>query len=136
MGSLFSSASKEEIAMALSKVKDIVNSNPLVVFSKTYCGYCTRVKQLLSQLGATYKAIELDEENSVVHSMLVLIPGDGSEMQSALAGWTGQSTVPNVFIGGKHVGGCDKVTQMHREGKLVPLLADAGAVAKRTLVVN
>ncbi|KAM7471291.1 hypothetical protein LguiA_009474 [Lonicera macranthoides] len=124
MGSLFSSASKEEIAMALSKVKDIVNSNPLVVFSKTYCGYCTRVKQLLSQLGATYKAIELDEES------------DGSEMQSALAGWTGQSTVPNVFIGGKHVGGCDKVTQMHREGKLVPLLADAGAVAKRTLVVN
>lgn len=32
---------------------------------------------------------------------------DGGEMQAALAQWTGQTTVPNVFIGGKHVGGCD-----------------------------
>lgn len=33
--------------------------------------------------------------------------GDGSDIQSALAEWTGQHTVPNVFIGGKHIGGCD-----------------------------
>lgn len=33
--------------------------------------------------------------------------GDGSEIQSALAEWTGQRTVPNVFIGGDHIGGCD-----------------------------
>lgn len=32
---------------------------------------------------------------------------DGSEIQSALAEWTGQRTVPNVFIGGNHIGGCD-----------------------------
>jgi len=32
---------------------------------------------------------------------------DGSEIQSALAEWTGQKTVPNVFIGGNHIGGCD-----------------------------
>jgi len=35
--------------------------------------------------------------------------GDGSEVQSALAEWTGQRTVPNVFIGGKHIGGCDSM---------------------------
>lgn len=33
--------------------------------------------------------------------------GDGSEVQSALYEWTKQRTVPNVFIGGKHIGGCD-----------------------------
>lgn len=33
--------------------------------------------------------------------------GDGGEIQSALKEWTGQSTVPNVFIGGKHIGGSD-----------------------------
>ena len=33
--------------------------------------------------------------------------GDGDEMQEALAEWTGQRTVPNVFIGGIHIGGCD-----------------------------
>jgi len=32
---------------------------------------------------------------------------DGSDIQGALAQWTGQRTVPNVFIGGNHIGGCD-----------------------------
>lgn len=36
--------------------------------------------------------------------------GDGSEIQAALAEWTGQRTVPNVFIGGSHIGGCDSKT--------------------------
>ncbi|KAK3033503.1 hypothetical protein RJ639_032732 [Escallonia herrerae] len=122
MGSIFSSStkSKEEIEVALAKAKQIVSSDPVVVFSKTYCGYCKRVKQLFSQLGASYKVIELDEE------------GDGSEMQVALAQWTGQSTVPNAFIGGKHVGGSDVVLEKHREGKLVPMLIDAGAIANNS----
>ncbi|XP_077244184.1 glutaredoxin-like [Tasmannia lanceolata] len=81
--------------MALSKAKDLVSSTPIVVFSKTYCGYCNRVKQLLSQLGASYKVIELDSES------------DEDAMQSALVDWTGQRTVPNVFIARKHIGGCD-----------------------------
>ncbi|KAJ7974600.1 Glutaredoxin family protein [Quillaja saponaria] len=104
--------------MALSKAKELVSSNGVVVFSKTYCPFCVNVKQLLTQLGATFKAIELDKES------------DGSEIQSALAEWTGQRTVPNVFIGGNHIGGCDTTTALHKEGKLVPLLTAAGAVAK------
>ncbi|KAH7510614.1 hypothetical protein FEM48_Zijuj05G0072500 [Ziziphus jujuba var. spinosa] len=122
MGSSLSSSKKsqEELDMALEKAKQIVNSNPVVVFSKTYCGYCKRVKQLLTQLGASYKVIELDEES------------DGSEIQSELAKWTGQSTVPNVFIGGKHIGGCDSVLEKHQAGLLVPLLTDAGAITKNS----
>lgn len=38
---------------------------------------------------------------------MYICEGDGVEIQSALAEWTGQRTVPNVFIGGKHIGGCD-----------------------------
>ncbi|KAK6913085.1 Glutaredoxin, partial [Dillenia turbinata] len=103
--------------MALSKAKDLVSANPVVVFSKSYCPYCTSVKKLLSQIGANYKIIELDVE------------GDGSEIQAALVEWTGQRTVPNVFIGGNHIGGCDSTTALHRDGKLVPLLTQARAVA-------
>lgn len=55
---------------------------------------------------------------------------DGADIQSALAEWTGQRTVPNVFIGGNHIGGCDATTALHKQGKLVPLLTEAGAVAK------
>ncbi|WCJ33819.1 Glutaredoxin family protein [Euphorbia peplus] len=53
---------------------------------------------------------------------------DGAEIQSALAEWTGQRTVPNVFNGGKHIGGCDSTTNMHKQGKLVPLVTEAGAI--------
>ncbi|EXB93590.1 hypothetical protein L484_014582 [Morus notabilis] len=109
--------SKEELKMALNKVKQIVSSHPVVVFSKTYCGYCTRVKNLLTQLGAAFKVIELDEES------------DGGDMQAALAEWTGRRTVPNVFIAGKNIGGCDSVLELHQSGQLLPLLTNAGAIA-------
>ncbi|KAJ4729259.1 Glutaredoxin family protein [Melia azedarach] len=104
--------------MALPKAKEIVSSNAVVVFSKSYCPFCVTVKDLLKQLGATFTAVELDKES------------DGSEIQSALAEWCGQRTVPNVFIGGKHIGGCDATTALHREAKLLPLLTEAGALPK------
>nr|GMC91637.1 Glutaredoxin [Ipomoea batatas] len=67
--------------MASAKAKETVASNPVVVF----------------QLGASFKAIELDIES------------DGSEIQSALAEWTGQRDCAKcLYIGGKHIGGCDK----------------------------
>ncbi|CAN7016744.1 unnamed protein product [Brassica oleracea var. botrytis] len=103
--------------MAMQKAKEIVSGNAVVVFSKSFCPYCVRVKELLQQLGAKFIAVELDKES------------DGSQVQSALAEWTGQRTVPNVFIGGKHIGGCDSVTNLHRDGKLVPMLTEAGAIA-------
>ncbi|XP_061357016.1 glutaredoxin [Gastrolobium bilobum] len=121
MGSVLSSKkSKEELEMALNKAKEIASSSPVLVFSKTYCGYCKRVKDLLTQLGATYKVVELDMES------------DGGDIQSALAEWTGRATVPNVFIGGKYIGGCDTLFEKHRAGQLVPLLNDAGAIANNS----
>ena len=48
-------------------------------------------------------------ENTVLLRPGMFNEDDGSEMQSALAQWTGQRTVPNVFIGGKHIGGCDGI---------------------------
>ncbi|CAK9161784.1 unnamed protein product [Ilex paraguariensis] len=49
--------------MALPKAKEVVSSNPGVVFSKSYCSYCVSVKKLLTELGASFKAIELDTES-------------------------------------------------------------------------
>ncbi|GMP30287.1 hypothetical protein CsSME_00005021 [Camellia sinensis var. sinensis] len=92
--------------MALPKAKELVSSNPVVVFSKSYCPFCVSVKKLLTDIGATYKAIELDAES------------DGNDMQSALLEWTGQRTVPNVFVGGNHIGGCDKQWPCTRKGSL------------------
>ncbi|XP_074310818.1 glutaredoxin-C6 [Silene latifolia] len=102
--------------MAMEKAKLTVSSNAVVVFSKSYCPYCVDVKNLLTRLGATFKAIELDSES------------DGSDIQAALAEWTKQRTVPNVFIGGKHIGGCDSTVNLNNQGKLVPMLTEAGAL--------
>lgn len=113
-----SSSNRGNSIMALEKTKEIVASNPVTVFSKTYCPYCVQVKRLLTKLGASFKAVELDTES------------DGSEVQAALFQFTGQRTVPNVFIGGKHIGGCDATVALNGKGGLVPLLAEAGAIAK------
>ncbi|KAL2641397.1 hypothetical protein R1flu_008984 [Riccia fluitans] len=102
--------------MALVKAQNLVSKNPVVVFSKSYCPYCKKVKQLLSSLGAKFTPIELDLED------------DGDEIQSALAEWTKQRTVPNVFIGGQHVGGSDAMSSKHSAGELVPLLKEASAL--------
>eukprot|EP00252_Welwitschia_mirabilis_P012576 TRINITY_DN2771_c0_g1_i1.p1 TRINITY_DN2771_c0_g1~~TRINITY_DN2771_c0_g1_i1.p1 ORF type:complete len:119 (-),score=31.16 TRINITY_DN2771_c0_g1_i1:141-497(-) len=116
LGTSKSSREQSHIGMALSKAKEIVSSDSVVVFSKTYCPYCTEVKQLLQSLGAKMKVIELDTES------------DGAEIQSALLEWSGQRTVPNVFIGGKHIGGCDATLAKHNSGQLEPLLKEAGAM--------
>ncbi|KAK9067311.1 hypothetical protein SSX86_014637 [Deinandra increscens subsp. villosa] len=106
--------------MASAKPKDLVSTNPVVIFSKSYCTYCVSVKKLLTELGSSFKTIELNLESN------------GSAMQSALYEWTGQRTVPSVFIGGKHIGGCDSTLAMHKAGKLVPLLRQAKAIAAKS----
>ena len=63
------------------------------MFSKSYCPYCKATKSLLDSQGAKYYALELDQVD------------DGSEIQAALQELTNQRTVPNVFIGRKHIGG-------------------------------
>ncbi|KAI3941200.1 hypothetical protein MKX01_029774 [Papaver californicum] len=95
--------------MALARAKEIVSSHAVVVFSKSSCPYCIQVKKLLLELGATFES-------------------DGGETQSALAQWNAHQTVPNVLIGGNYIGGCDSTTGMHKAGKLVPLLTEAGAI--------
>ena len=89
---------------------------PVVVYSKSWCPYCLRVKGLFLELGAEAKVIELDE---VI---------EGAEVQDALLSITGVRTVPQVFVGGDFVGGCDDTEAAHRAGQLVPLLDAAGAL--------
>ena len=48
--------------------------------------------------------------------------GQGPQVQAYLQEKTGQRTVPNVFIGKKHIGGSDKLAQLHEQGELVKLI--------------
>ncbi|KAJ9556874.1 hypothetical protein OSB04_011488 [Centaurea solstitialis] len=62
---------------------------------KTYCGYSKRVKQQFLKLDVSYELLELYKES------------DGNEIQSAVAEWMSYRTIPNVFITGNYIGGCD-----------------------------
>lgn len=98
------------------RVKHLIDSNTVVVFSKSYCGFCSQVKHVLHNLGVKAKILELDNES------------DGEEVQSVLYSLTQQRTVPNVFIGGEHIGGCSEVMSLRRDGSLEQKLVSAGAM--------
>ncbi|XP_022886816.1 monothiol glutaredoxin-S12, chloroplastic-like [Olea europaea var. sylvestris] len=97
-------------------VKKTVSENPVVVYSKTWCSYSSEVKYLFKSLDVELRVIELDELGS-----------EGLQLQKALEKLTGQHTVPNVFIGGRHIGGCTDTVKLHQKGELEPLLSEAGA---------
>ncbi|XP_073318029.1 monothiol glutaredoxin-S10-like [Primulina huaijiensis] len=92
-------------------VRKTIGENPVVVYSKTWCSYSSEVKSLFKRLGVDPLVVELDK-----------LGPQGPQLQKTLERLTGQHTVPNVFIGGKHIGGCTDTVKLHRKGELKPLL--------------
>ena len=92
-------------------VKAEIASADVVVFSKTFCPFCRKTKKVFDAMeGVDVKYIELNEMD------------DGNEIQDALLELSGQRTVPNVFIKGKHIGGNDDTQRAKREGTLEEML--------------
>ena len=81
---------------------------PVKIFSSDFCPYCARAKALLQARGVNdYEEIKVDGQPSVRAHMTQL---------------TGRTSVPQIFIGGTHVGGCDDLHALDAQGGLVPLL--------------
>ena len=78
------------------------------IYTTPLCGYCSAAKRLLTEKGASFEEIDLSRA-----------PGRRSEMMSRAGG---RHTVPQIFIGERHVGGCDDLFALERAGKLDPLL--------------
>ncbi|KAL8279467.1 hypothetical protein RQP46_008029 [Phenoliferia psychrophenolica] len=94
-----------------SVVEQIIKDNHVVVFSKSYCPYCTKTKNLLKSLGETASVHELDNMD------------EGSDWQAYLADKTGQRTVPQIFIDGAFIGGNSDLEGKNRSGELKKILA-------------
>ncbi len=99
---LFTSA-KRMSAETAKKIDNLIESNKVFVASKTYCPYCRATKQFFSTVYPEAYVIELDEIS------------DGSDIQDYLYQKTGQRTVPNVFINGKHIGGNSDVQALGKD---------------------
>ncbi len=79
------------------------------IYTTQFCPYCVRAKKLLQSKGASYNEIRLDQ--------------DPSRSEECLTRSNGGRTVPQIFIGDLHVGGCDDLYELERQGKLDTLLA-------------
>ncbi|MCK0171059.1 glutaredoxin 3 [Aliiroseovarius sp. S1123] len=82
---------------------------PVTIYSSPLCGFCHAAKRLLNS-----KNVEFDEIN------VLMQPTKRQEMMSRA---NGRHTVPQIFVGDIHVGGCDDLYDLERSGKLDPLLA-------------
>ena len=80
------------------------------IYTKFTCGYCHRAKTLLNDKGVAF------EEHDI--SM------GGPQREEMIQRAGGRTTVPQIFIGGDHIGGSDDLVALEREGKLDALLAD------------
>lgn len=80
----------------------------VVMYATAWCPYCMRARQLLEQKKAVLEVIDVDQD-----------PARRQEMMTR----SGRHTVPQIFIGDTHVGGCDDLYALERQGGLDPLLA-------------
>ena len=82
---------------------------PVVIYSSDYCPYCMRAKQLLSRKGVAFTEINVDGE---------------PQLRAEMARKAGKTSVPQIWIGATHVGGCDDLHALERAGRLDALLQD------------
>jgi glutaredoxin 3 len=78
----------------------------VVMYSTGWCGYCARARRLLQSKNVTFEEIDVDT------------PSARAEMIKR----SGRRTVPQIFIGETHVGGCDELMELEASGGLDPLL--------------
>jgi glutaredoxin 3 len=81
------------------------------IYTSPFCGYCARAKRLLAAKGVDFVEYDVMADSSLRDTM------------ESRAG--GRSTVPQIFVDGKHVGGCDDLYALDAQGQLDPLLKAA-----------
>lgn len=89
----------------------MATDNRVEIYTKAFCPYCHRAKALLEQKGADFTEYDITMGGPKRTEMLERAPG--------------RTTVPQIFIGGVHIGGCDDLMALNDAGRLDAMLADA-----------
>ena len=90
-----------------------MNMPTILMYTTATCPFCIRAEQLLRARGVVeIEKVRIDEDTARLDEMIEK---------------TGRRTVPQIFIGNTHVGGCDDLIALDQAGKLVPMLAGEGA---------
>ncbi len=93
--------------MTAAQLRYVSTMAHVTIYTRPFCGYCSRALELLNAKGADYTEIEAGFD-----------PSKRQEMMQR----SGRSTFPQIFVGETHIGGCDDMVALDRAGKLDALL--------------
>ncbi|MEM7282217.1 MAG: glutaredoxin 3 [Pseudomonadota bacterium] len=77
--------------------------NSVTIYTKSWCPYCARAKQLLENQGISYTELDVEQDANLLQEMIQR---------------SGRHTVPQVFVGDRHIGGSDDLYAAHLNGDL------------------
>lgn len=99
------------------RIRDLIEKNKVVLFMKgtksfPQCGFSNAVVEVLKREGVPFETVNVLAD---------------AEIRQGIKEYTNWPTIPQLYVAGKFVGGCDIVTEMHQNGELAKELAAAGA---------
>uniref|UniRef100_A0A224XM35 thioredoxin-disulfide reductase (NADPH) n=1 Tax=Panstrongylus lignarius TaxID=156445 RepID=A0A224XM35_9HEMI len=105
-------------------INELLANNRVVIFSKTWCPYCYKAKDLFKDLLVNYHEVVLDTMGE-----------KGCKVQEALEEMTQQKTVPNIFINSNHIGGYTNLYQAQQTGRLCDIFAGVAGSYNYDLII-
>jgi cysteine synthase len=99
-------------------VSKTIQDHEVVMFALTWCEFCWAVRKLLARLGITFKSVDIDSVEYQAHDV-------GTRIRAVLRERTGAATIPQIWIGGVHVGGATDLFDAMRSGQMQRLLQQA-----------
>ncbi|MEC8194650.1 MAG: pyridoxal-phosphate dependent enzyme [Myxococcota bacterium] len=107
---------------AVKYVADVTHQadQPVVMFALEWCEFCWSARKFFQRLGLDFKSVDLD-------SVAYQEGNFGGEIRKVLAAQTGAKTIPQIYVGGTHIGGCTDLFDAFKDGSLMPLLNAADA---------
>lgn len=105
--------------VTFDRIQKQINDHDIVLYMKgtaafPQCGFSSLVVQVLSQIGAPFKDVNVLED---------------SEIRQGIKDFTNWPTIPQLYVKGEFIGGCDIVREMYENGELQALLKDKGVLA-------
>ena len=107
---------------ALQYVKEVTHEadRPVVMFALEWCEFCWSARKFFKRLDLDFVSVDLD-------SVAYQEGNFGGEIRHVLADQTGAKTIPQIYVGGAHIGGCTDLFDSFKDGRLQPLLNAANA---------
>ena len=110
-------------------VANVIKDNVVVMFALEWCEFCWAARKLFASLGIAYQSVDIDSVALQKRDM-------GTKVRAVLKSRTGSPTIPQIFIGGTHVGGCTELFEAMQTGSMRQLLDGAGLTYDQTAAIN